>query len=66
MSKRPPLYVVHERGAADCKIVPIRAPRPRELAAPGLGAVWPRETSWRDLVRRLAKQQPKTPGNNSG
>jgi len=56
MSKRPPLYVVRERGAPECKIVPIRVPRPPKLAAPALGAVWPRETSWRDLVRRLARQ----------
>jgi hypothetical protein len=56
MSKRPPLYVVRERGAADCKIVPILAARPRDVGAPPVGSAWPRETSWRDLVRRLARQ----------
>ena len=58
MTKHPPLYIVRERGAADCKIVPLHTSRPRDIGVPPPGSAWPRETSWRDLVRRLAKQQP--------
>jgi hypothetical protein len=61
MSKRPVLYVVREGDAAACNIVPLRAAGRRDIAAPvrAAGTTWPRETSWRDLVRRLAKNHLK-------
>lgn len=56
INRRPFLYVVRERDAG-CNIFPLQAARLGDIAAPAgpVGSTWPRETSWRDLVRRLAK-----------
>ena len=45
MNKRPALHVIREREPAPCEIVPLRAVR---------------ETSWRDLMRRLARNLART------
>ena len=60
MSKRPSLYVVGSKHSQR-KIVPLRFARAHsaviELRASVLTLT--RETSWRDLVRRLAKSPLK-------
>ena len=60
MSKRPTLYVVApepERG----KVVPLRFARVRGATRhePADILTLPRETSWRDVVRRLIKNPVK-------
>jgi hypothetical protein len=62
MSNRPALYVVRERGSAGRKIVPLVVALPGAGTAPAraVPAAWPRETAWRDLVRRLAKNPVET------
>jgi hypothetical protein len=60
IARRPFLYVVRERDAG-CNIFPLQAARLGGVAMPArpAGGTWPRETSWRDLVRRLAKNLVK-------
>ena len=40
-------------------VVPLHRPHVQLLATPAPAAPLPRETSWRDLVRRLAKNLAK-------
>jgi hypothetical protein len=57
MSKRSALYLVASPGARG-KVVALRRARPAQKPAP-VDAVAPRETSWRDVVRRLTRNPLK-------
>jgi hypothetical protein len=60
MSKYRALFVVSAPPRVESNVVSLCAPRVRPVAplAPVASAP-PRETSWRDLVRRLAKSLAK-------
>ena len=60
MNKRPMLYVVAPEPAQG-KVVPLRLARVRSTvrSEPADILTLPRETSWRDVVRRLIKNPVK-------
>ena len=61
MSKYRQFIILREPTRAPGNVVPLRMARLRSVTPRPSGAVPPpsRETSWRDLVRRLAKSLAK-------
>jgi hypothetical protein len=61
MSNYRRFMILREPPRAAGKVVPLRMARVRTVTPPPSGPVPPpsRETSWRDLVRRLAKRLAK-------
>jgi len=60
MSRFRPYLVFVQPPAAQCNVVPIRRSPVRAAMAPARAdATYARETSWRDLVRRLTKSLAK-------
>ena len=56
MSRFRPYLVLAQLPAAECNVVPIRSSPVQAAMAPvRADGTYARETSWRDLVRRLTK-----------